>query len=133
MPEAEERDRFRTTRRLARAGAIVAWVLVAVFFGATFIRGGSMAPSVRSGDVVIYRRSAAVLREGDIVYFAHAEWPSGIVHRVVEVLPDGSVLTRGDANATRDRDPVPRRNIRGVATFVLPSGKVLSALSEALR
>ncbi len=128
-----ESDRFRTTKRLASLVALAAWGLVAVFFGATVISGGSMEPSVRPGDVVVYRRTADSVCEGDIVYFSHPSWPKGVVHRVVEVLPDGSIRTRGDANTIPDRDPVPRRRIRGVAAFVVPSGKALVALSEALR
>jgi len=128
-----ESDRFRIARRVMSLAALGAWGLVAVFFGATVISGGSMEPSVRPGDVVVYRRTAEQVGEGDIVYFSHPEWPKGVVHRVVEVLPDGSVRTRGDANAVEDRDPVPRRRIRGVVTFVVPSGKALAAASEALR
>ncbi|TDB38855.1 MAG: signal peptidase I [Actinobacteria bacterium] len=126
-------DRFRAARRVTSLVALAAWGLVAVFFGATVINGGSMEPSVHPGDVVVYRRTAEMLSEGDIVYFSHPEWPKGVVHRVVEVLPDGSVRTRGDANAVPDRDAVPRRRIRGVVAFVVPSGKALGAFSEALR
>ncbi|PKQ20041.1 MAG: signal peptidase I [Actinobacteria bacterium HGW-Actinobacteria-6] len=133
MPESSGGDRFRMTRRVAKFVTVAAWGLVAVFFGATLIRGGSMQPTVAPGDVVVYRRSAQGLRAGDIVYFDHPEWPRGVVHRVVAVLPDGSVTTRGDANPVDDRDSIPQRRIRGVATVVIPSGKAVSALIEALR
>lgn len=126
-------ERFRMVRVVARLAALAAWGIVVVFFGATLIRGGSMEPAVVPGDVVVYRRSAADIRVGDIVYFEHPEWPRGVVHRVAEVLPDGSVRTRGDANAADDRDPVPRRRIRGVGTAVIPLGKALGAAAEAFR
>jgi signal peptidase len=133
MSESSGRDRFLVTRRVAKLVAVAAWGLVVVFFGATLIRGGSMQPTVAPGDVVVYRRSAQGLGAGDIVYFDHPEWPRGVVHRVVEVLPDGSVKTRGDANPVDDRDAVPQRRIRGVATVVIPSGKAVAALVGALR
>ncbi len=133
MPEGRSGVPFAMTRRITGVVLIAAWGVVAVFFGATMVHGGSMEPSVAPGDIVVYRRSAAVVGEGDIVYFAHPEWPQGVVHRVVEVMPDGAVRTRGDANGAIDREAVPRRRIHGVATFVVPSGKAVAGLLEAVR
>lgn len=126
-------DPFRGVRRLSGIAALAVWGVVVLFFGATIIRGGSMEPSIAPGDIVVYRRSVKALEPGDIVLFEHPEWPHGVVHRVREVLPDGRVVTRGDANQAVDREPVDRRRIRGVATFVVPSGKAVGAVVDALR
>jgi signal peptidase I len=126
-------DRFRGFRRFSGIFALAIWGIVMLFFGATIIRGGSMEPSIAPGDIVIYKRSAKALEPGDIVLFEHPEWPHGVVHRVREVLPDGRIVTRGDANPVADREPLDRRQIRGVATLVLPSGKAARAVTEALR
>lgn len=126
-------ERFGLMRRVACLAAVAAWGCVAVFFGATVVHGGSMRPAIVPGDVVIYRRSAEGVREGDVILFAHPEWPHGVVHRVVSFQSDGSVCTRGDANAVADRDPVPRLRIRGVEALVLPSGKAVAAIADALR
>lgn len=124
-------DRFRGVRRFSGIVALAIWGIVMLFFGATIIRGGSMEPSIAPGDIVVYKRSVTVLEAGDIVLFEHPEWPHGVVHRVREVLPDGRLVTRGDANPVADREPVDRRQVRGVAAFVLPSGKAARAVAEA--
>ncbi len=124
---------FRGIRRLSGVMALTVWGVVMLFYGATIIRGGSMEPSIAPGDIVVYRRAVSVIESGDVVLFDHPEWPHGVVHRVREVRPDGSVVTRGDANQVADREPVERRRIRGVAVFVVPSGKAVGSIVEAVR
>lgn len=133
MSERLGPERFLAVRRVASLMAVAAWGLVAVFYGITVVHGGSMEPTIAPGDVVVYRRSAATVSQGDIVYFSHSEWPQGVVHRVAGVLPDGSVRTQGDANRVADRDPVPRQRIRGVATVVIPCGRAVAAVADLLR
>lgn len=130
--EAKIPERFSGLRRLTGVAALGVWLVGMVFFGATVVHGGSMEPSIAPGDIVVYRRSVEGIRSGDIVLFEHPEWPHGVVHRVAEVLPDGRVVTRGDANPSADRDPLDRRRIRGVAAFVLPSGRAVREVVEAL-
>ncbi len=79
----------------------------------TFVlNGGSMDPSLRTGTLVVARRvDVGSISAGDIVTFRHAETPTTpVTHRVVKVLrgQDGTVqlLTKGDANATADPEPV---------------------------
>lgn len=125
-------ERFAGLRRFAGVCALGVWLVGMLFFGATIVHGGSMEPSIAPGDIVVYRRSAAGVQPGDIVLFEHPEWPNGVVHRVADVLPDGRVVTRGDANPTADREPLDRRRIRGIAAFVLPSGRAVREVVEAL-
>ncbi len=99
MAESVRPERFSALRRVASIFAVAAWGLVAVFYGVTVVHGGSMEPAIAPGDVVVYRRSAATVAAGDIVYFSHPEWPQGVVHRVASILPDGSVRTRGTPTA----------------------------------
>jgi signal peptidase I len=126
-------DRFRGVRRLSGITALAIWGVVMLSFGATIVRGGSMEPSIAPGDIVVYRRSVRVVEPGDVVLFEHPEWPHGVVHRVREVLPDGRLVTRGDANPAVDREPLDRRRIRGVAAFIVPSGKAVRGVVDALR
>lgn len=120
-------------RRALGVAALLAWALVVVTHGATYVRGGSMEPALVRGDIVVYRRGDAGLDAGDVVLFDHAGQPGGVVHRVVGVLPDGSITTAGDANTAVDRDPVERSQVRGVAVAVLPTGRAGRAIAGALR
>jgi phage repressor protein C with HTH and peptisase S24 domain len=60
-------------------------------------------------------------REGDIVLVetrSHGRY----IHRVVEVVEDGTYRLRGDANDTADLTPVGRTEVDGVVVRVLPAG-----------
>lgn len=124
---------FRLLRRALGALAILAWGLVLLAYGATIVRGGSMEPTLRSGDVVVYRRGDAGLERGDVVLFEHQGWTGGVLHRVVQIRSDGTLQTRGDANVVGDRDPVRYEQVRGVAVAVIPTGRLGRAVVEALR
>ncbi len=130
--DATTPERFAGLRRLTGIAALAVWFVGMLFFGATIVRGGSMEPSIAPGDIVVYRRSVKGVEAGDIVLFEHPEWPNGVVHRVADVMPDGRIVTRGDANPAADREPLDRRRIRGVAAFVLPSGRAVREVVEAL-
>jgi len=130
--DAQTPERFAGLRRLMAAAALGVWLVGMAFFGATVVHGGSMEPAIAPGDIVVYRRAVKGIQPGDIVLFEHPEWPHGVVHRVADVLPDGRVRTRGDANPVADREPLDRRRIRGVAAFVLPSGRAVREVVEAL-
>ena len=70
------------------------------------------------------------LKIGDVITF-HQD---GIikVHRVVMVFPDGSVITKGDANILPDA-PVPSGDIVGKVVGVSPTvGKAVSAVKGAM-
>jgi len=125
-------ERFVGLRRLSGAAAVATCFVGMLFFGATVVHGGSMEPSIVPGDIVVYRRSTQGVQAGDVVLFEHSEWPSGVVHRVSTILPDGRVVTRGDANPAADREPVERTRIRGVAAFVLPAGRAVRVFVEML-
>ena len=76
------------------------------------IDGGSMRPAVPAGALVVAKRvDPALVAPGDIITFRHATSPSTpVTHRVVKVLreTDGTtnLLTKGDANASADPEPV---------------------------
>jgi hypothetical protein len=82
-----------------------------------------MEPALVAGDVVVYRRGGVLAGEGDIVLFDKAGWAGGVLHRVVSLEANGSLLTRGDANLVPDSEPVQRDAVRGVVVSVLPFGR----------
>lgn len=89
----------------------------------------SMNPVFGSGDLVVYRTAdAASVAKGDIIAFedpaSGGATKSVVTHRVVKVTKDadGGVawVTKGDANNTRDAQPVPAQNLIGALWFVVP-------------
>jgi len=79
---------------------------------------GSMKPHINPGDVVILRKTTHI-GVGDVIAFK----VKGIVvtHRVVDVRPDGSYLTKGDANNAVDPWSVSPRDVIGKMWLRIPA------------
>ncbi len=68
-----------------------------------FYRGSSMLAIFRPGDyLVIEMADFTLLAPGDVIVFCPQEPDSAIVHRIIEVLPEG-LRTRGDTNRHPDQ------------------------------
>lgn len=119
-------------RALARgylviALALAACAIVPMVAGLTgsVVQSGSMMPHVRVGDVALSRPLAdsAPLPLGRVITF---EAPAGSaesgirLHRLVEVRPDGSLITKGDANRDADSAPIRRADIIATAGILVP-------------
>ena len=113
--------------------AAMATVWVASNYSAAYVGGGSMAPALARGDFVVVRRGAAGVGVGDVVLVAKQGWPSGVLHRVLAVNADETLVLRGDSNPVADRDPADPASVLGVVTCVLPTGWVLAAVEGAER
>jgi signal peptidase len=82
---------------------------------------GSMRPAVDVGDMIVADPGAvAGVRAGQIVLVRRPGSGDLLTHRVARVLPDGAVVTRGDANQSDDAAPVPRQDVLGVVRLVVP-------------
>ena len=106
----------------------MAWLLLWAA-GASILHGsapvlvasGSMGPSVRAGDLVVLEPyHSQELRPGMVVRFDDPEGRGSILHRVVEVADDGSITTKGDANAVVDSSAVDDGRITGVGSVLVP-------------
>jgi signal peptidase len=85
------------------------------------ITSGSMMPTLRVGDVVIaVENGGAVIDPETIVVYEDPRKHDLVTHRVVSINPDGSYVTKGDANGGSDRDPIPAANIQGKAKWIVP-------------
>ncbi len=85
------------------------------------ITSESMMPRLHAGDVVIaVSQGDAPIAEGTIVVFEDPVKGDLVTHRIVGVNPDGTYVTKGDANGINDVTPVPLANIRGVGRWVVP-------------
>lgn len=82
------------------------------------ISSGSMSPLIDVGDVVLVDPSITEPGPGSVVAFDHGQGLT--VHRVVESHPDGSLLTRGDANREADSSLVEPDQLIGTGRILVP-------------
>lgn len=68
---------------------------------------GSMSPRLVPGDVIFADQVDHPVPLGTVLAFEDPASDDLLTHRVVDVLPDGSYRTQGDANASADSTPVP--------------------------
>ncbi|MFP5579580.1 MAG: signal peptidase I [Acidimicrobiia bacterium] len=102
-----------------------AWVLVpTVVLGwqPVTIISGSMAPTVAPGHVVVVEPYAGQdLSRGTVVTFRDTSHDRLVTHRVAAVDEDGTITTKGDANAVDDQEPLATDRIVGVGRLVIPA------------
>lgn len=94
---------------------------------------GSMEPAVPVGSLIYVAPAApSELAEGDIVTFGDGE--ETVTHRVISNHKvEGELITKGDANAEEDLQPVPYSMVVGKVVLTLPGlGDVLEALASVM-
>jgi signal peptidase I len=117
--------------RLAALTAMVGllfWGIAPYAMGwhASMITSDSMTPGIRQGDVIVLMpidRTMATIADlrGRVVQIDDPARPGHLLmHRVVKRDANGSLITKGDANASADRIPVPPSAVRGVARLRVP-------------
>ncbi|HDJ97336.1 MAG TPA: signal peptidase I [Thermofilum sp.] len=77
----------------------------------------SMEPEFHVGDLLILAKSSTY-KVGDIILFSRGG--ELIVHRIVAITSNGSYVTQGDANPSRDPLPVPPSKVYGKVVLVIP-------------
>ena len=102
--------------------------------GYIVVRGTSMEPSLASGDLVLTRPSAAV-GVGDVVAYRVPAGTVGagmvVIHRVVEVAPDGYLVLQGDNTEHLDPWSPGARDVVGTLWVRVPAvGRVLAMLHD---
>ena len=86
----------------------------------TLVTSGSMEPLVAPGDVVMVRPvEAAELSPNAVVLYDRPD-TGRVLHRILEVHPDGTFTTGGDANADPDSAFVHVEDIEGAAVLAVP-------------
>jgi signal peptidase I len=104
------------------AGIIALALLnVSPWFQAAVLKSDSMLPSMRGGDVVVYREVDGVdpadLTVGRIITFQLKG--DLVTHRLVAI-EGGQLITQGDANEEVDPRPVAAEQVRGLYLFRVP-------------
>lgn len=85
------------------------------------VTGGSMRPGLEPGDVVLIDDVPDDVLPGTIVSYRDPARPGRLVtHRLHAVSGDGTLETKGDANAVPDSTPVAREDVAGVGRLLVP-------------
>ena len=103
---------------------LAAWAVVPALvpgWRSVVITSGSMSPSIRSGDVVVVAPSDGKgLSPGTVAVFSDPARPGFLTHRIESVNPDGSYVTRGDANLQPDSTPLRPEQVVGEGRLLVP-------------
>ncbi|MGH3265711.1 MAG: signal peptidase I, partial [Trebonia sp.] len=90
---------------------LAAWTFMprALGWQSRVVMTGSMRPRIDPGDVIVAAPVAPDdVHAGQVVLVRDPAQPDrALVHRVVQVRPDGQLITQGDANRDADSTPVP--------------------------
>ncbi len=128
------RDQSSTLRQLARmtmwlsACAVVFLLWPARFGGSAtilIVQGNSMQPALGNGDLVV-ARSRDTYHAGDIVVFdvnrPGVASSARVMHRIMSIAADGTIITQGDNRATADEFGTTTSDIVGEAQLTIPNG-----------
>ncbi|MBO1756846.1 LamG-like jellyroll fold domain-containing protein [Allobranchiibius sp. CTAmp26] len=109
---------------LAMLASLLLWSILPVAIGwhTTVVMSNSMAPQLRTGDIVASRPVAPQdLRVGQVLLADDPDHAGRLrMHRFVAVRADGRLTLRGDANRTDDSTPISRSAVHGVASLRSP-------------
>ena len=133
---------MRVARRVVAWSVVglLVWFLWPTQFGGRFsevvVSGRSMEPTYHDGEMVITEREHHYEAGDAIVYRVPNGHPGSgllVVHRVVRVRPDGTMVVRGDNRATIDQWFPRRADVLGRAIVVVPfGGRMLLGLTSPL-
>jgi signal peptidase I len=105
---------------LVAALAVIAFAPVLFGWTGSVVQSGSMEPRISPGDVVLTTPlpAGAPIPVGHVITF-HANHEL-VVHRIVSVTADNTLVTRGDANPQVDPWHATRKDITGQARLLVP-------------
>ena len=108
---------------ISMATSLSLWIALPWLFlgwSPTLVTSGSMQPLVSPGDVVMIRPvHADELTPNTVVLYDRPD-TGRVLHRIVERLPDGSFITRGDANTSDDSGFLHADQVVGSAVLAVP-------------
>ncbi len=87
------------------------------------VETGSMGGTIEIGDMIIIKEQKEY-KVGDIVTYLHDGDTIPTTHRIIGYNDDGSFVTRGDSNNTKDPEPVSEDIIIGKVIKILPNAGI---------
>ncbi|PZF59438.1 signal peptidase I [Curtobacterium sp. MCBD17_013] len=95
---------------------------LALGWHSTTVMTGSMEPALQPGDVVVSKPVAVrELRKGQVLLFSDPDHADMLrLHRFHALNDDGTLTTKGDANASADSTPITRSSVLGVGYLRVP-------------
>lgn len=87
------------------------------------VESNSMIPTFYKGDMLVLQGvPMEELKVGDIIVFSSMERGTPVVHRIVDINPDGSFQTKGDANPRQlaFEKHIEPSQIHGKQIFIIP-------------
>ena len=104
--------------------SLSAWAVlprIALGWHGAAITSDSMSPAIQAGDVVLAQpHDGSELEPGSVVVFEDPSQPGYVTHRISAALPDGTYVTKGDANPRVDSTPLVPADIVGVGRLLVP-------------
>lgn len=99
---------------------------------AAFLTSGtSMRPLIRAHkDIVVISRVQKPLKEGDVPLYKKDGADKLILHRIIDIAPDGTYIIRGDN--TYSKEYIPQCDIIGVMTALYRGGKYIDCKTSKL-
>lgn len=95
------------------------------------VRSGSMAPALKSGDLIFSKKQDTYSVGNIITYIPRGESKNieSITHRIID-LKDGNFITKGDANPSEDSESVTPKQVKGRYVFRVPFFGYLVAFAK---
>lgn len=101
-----------------------------LYFGT--VLSGSMEPTFERGDMVLMQKLYGEPGVGDIIMFLPERGGEPVTHRIVSVDSDGSIKTKGDANAKEDNWNFEKKFIIGKSVMIGTKPVVIKGLGSTL-
>jgi len=96
------------------------------------VESNSMIPVFSQGDILLLQGQASY-SVGDVIVFSPSPQATPVVHRIVEINPDGTYQTKGDANNSQlpFEKKISEGQIHGKVILIVPYlGWIKIAISE---
>jgi signal peptidase len=87
------------------------------------VQSGSMEPTFYKGDLLVLQGvNADELKVGDVIVFSYPGGTTPVVHRIIEINPDGSFQTKGDNNNVQlpFEKKIKPEQIHGKSVLIIP-------------
>jgi len=120
----KERGNIKKMNIFAKIVLLILFVLGILLLSLSFIyetsafASDSMKPTLGKGDLLFFT-TAENLNIGDIALYEQPGTRFKIVHRIVEINPEGYIF-KGDNNILPDRSIIEKENIKGKLVFSIP-------------